>query len=156
MPFRRGRPAIVGSCGPGGFSESWAVPRCSQVCRALGGCTSSHPEPSPAAQQYSRIGTVEGVTFWMRTTGSRVSIRATGRLGDLCNASGSPGYSRLLLCDETGARGGIQAGFVPDGAKSASVVGFTLTVIPAPGPFDLAVRVVGPGQELQSGPLLVS
>jgi hypothetical protein len=121
----------------------------------LGGCTSTTSEASPATEHYQRIGVVDGVTFWTRTTGTQAAIRSAGRLGYLCNGSGPAGYSRILLCNDSDPQGGIQAGFVPDSARSASIAGLDLHIISAPGPFNLAVNVLGPGQQLPLGPLTV-
>ena len=121
----------------------------------LGGCTSSTSEASPAAEHYQRVGIVDGVIFWTRTTGTQALIRSSGRLGYLCNGGGPAGYTRILFCNDSDSKGGIQAGFVPDSARSASVAGFGLHIIAVPGPFNLAVNVLGPGQALPLGPLTV-
>ena len=140
-----------------GGNRGWMTTSVLAACglSALVGCTPNNPEASPAAEHYGRVGVVDGVSFWVRQTGDGAAVRSSGRLGYLCNAGGPAGYSRMLLCNDSDPEGGIQAGFVPDGARSASVAGFGMRILPVPGPFNLAVNVVSPGQELPLGPLTV-
>jgi hypothetical protein len=46
-------------------------------------------EPSPAAEGYTSVGSVDGVDFWLQVSGpNEVGLRTTGRLGGICNDRG--------------------------------------------------------------------
>ena len=132
------------------------------VATALAGASYAYlerPTPDagrvqPSARGYRDVGTVDGVTFWVRIRGTEAEVRTSGRLGDMCDATGPSGYTGLLLCAAHTLAGGVAAGFVPDQAKTARVDGKQLRIVRMPGPDNLAVDVVGPAQTPPRGRLV--
>lgn len=75
-------------------------------------------DTSPVAEGYHSVGAVDGTTYWVRSHGTDVDVRTTGRHGGHCEYHGSlvesPGVVAALgpssplgeICDDRDLRGG--------------------------------------------------
>jgi hypothetical protein len=87
--------------------------------------SSGTAEPSPKAEGYTQVGSIDGVNFWLQVRGpNQVAVRTTGRMGGICNNDG-PYVAALgpypVCAQSVSGSGGVFAFVVRDSLRNMSL-----------------------------------